>query len=322
MKSKTDKAGLVFLFAMLIMVLISGDSPGFRTALLGFFGIVLEALPFMVVGSLIGGFIEVYLPDGVLAKLRGARLRSVLLAALAGLIFPVCECAVIPVLYRLLKKGLPPEAGLAYLFAGPVVNPIVFLSTLTAYRFDVLVPIVRTVAGYSCAVTAALVVSAILKGKITRDFQAESAGHAHGGGTRDPKFVQAAVNAAEDLFNVGRYFIMGAAIASIFQSFIARETLLRLSSTPLLAIIGMMLISFLLSICSDGDAFVAASFGKSFFPFSSQIAFMIMGPLLDLKLLMMYRMVFPRKTVLTIVPTITVMVFLHALAVQLVMEAL
>lgn len=317
MVSRTDKTGLIFLLAMLIMVLAAGDSSGFRTALLGFSGIILEALPFMLVGSIIGGLIEVYLPESILRKLKKSKLQSVLIAALAGMLVPVCECAVIPVLYRLLKKGLPPEAGLAYLFAGPIVNPVVFLSTLTAYRFDPVIPVVRIIVGYSCAVTAALVVSAILKGRITRDLPPKEQCGAHGGKFAESRPVQAAMNAADDLFTAGRYFIMGAAVASIFQSFVGRNVLLTISDMPMLAIAGMMILSFVLSICSDGDAFVAASFGKAFFPLSSQLAFMVMGPMLDLKLLMMYRIVFPRKTILTIIPTVTIVVFVHAVAIHL-----
>ncbi len=317
MKSSSHKLDVLLLCAVLAMLFLAGDSPVIRTAFLSLSGIVLEALPFMLIGAIAGGLIEEYLPESVVTKLQQGKIKAIMIAALAGLALPVCECAVIPVLYRLLRKGIPPEAAIAYMLAGPVVNPVVFTSTLVAYRFNPMVPALRTIAGYIIAVSVAILVSKILKGKIIRDDISNSSLSSIKENTESPRIIRAARHAAEDILKAGKYFVMGALFAGLLQSAFGRNVLLSVASNPVLAIAGMMILAFLLSICADGDAFVAASFGKAFFPLSSQLAFMLLGPMLDIKLLLMYRIVFPWKTVLVLIPCITVTVFLASLLLHL-----
>lgn len=323
MKSSSPKLDILFLCAALAMLFLAGDSPVIRTAFLSLSGIVLEALPFMLIGAIAGGLIEEYLPESIVTKLQQGKIKAIMVAALAGLVLPVCECAVIPVLYRLLRKGIPPEAALAYMLAGPVVNPVVFTSTLVAYRFNPMIPALRVIAGYVIAVSVAIIVSRILKGKIVRDDISNPSSFPCGikGNEKEPRIIRAARHAAEDILKAGKYFVMGALFAGLLQSAFGRDVLLSIASNPVLAIAGMMVLAFLLSICADGDAFVAASFGKAFFPPSSQLAFMLLGPMLDIKLLLMYRIVFPWKTVLVLIPCITVTVFLASLLLHLVIGA-
>lgn len=317
MKPSSHKLDILFLCAVLAMLFLAGDSPVIRTAFLSLSGIILEALPFMLIGAIAGGLIEEYLPESAVTKLRQKKIKAIMIAALAGLALPVCECAVIPVLYRLLRKGIPPEAALAYMLAGPVVNPIVFTSTLVAYRFNPMVPVLRTIAGYIIAVSVAILVSKILKGRIIRNDISNSSLSGIKENTKEPGIIRAAKHAAEDILKAGKYFVMGALFAGLLQSAFGRDVFLSITSNPVLAIAGMMVLAFLLSICADGDAFVAASFGKAFFPLSSQLAFMLLGPMLDIKLLLMYRIVFPWKTVLVLIPCITMTVFLASLLLHL-----
>ncbi|MCD4706325.1 MAG: permease [Candidatus Sabulitectum sp.] len=317
MKPSSHKLDVLFLCAVLVMLFLAGDSPVIRTAFLSLSGIVLEALPFMLIGAIAGGLVEEYLPESAVTKLRQKKIKAIMIAALAGLALPVCECAVIPVLYRLLRKGIPPEAALAYMLAGPVVNPVVFTSTLVAYRFNPMVPALRVIAGYIIAVSVAILVSRILKGRIIRDDIPNSSPSSIKGNAKEPGIIRAAKHAAEDILKAGKYFVMGALFAGLLQSAFGRDVLLSVASNPVLAIAGMMILAFLLSICADGDAFVAASFGKAFFPLSSQLAFMLLGPMLDIKLLLMYRIVFPWKTVLVLIPCITLTVFLVSLLLHL-----
>jgi hypothetical protein len=307
-----------FLILAGAMVLLAGDSPVLNSALLSFSGIVLEALPFMVVGALLGGMIEVLLPQKTAMRLCRGRTRAVMIAAVTGIALPVCECAVIPVLYRLLRKGIPPEAGIAYMLAGPIVNPVSFTSTLVAYRFDWTVPLIRVLLGYIVAVTAALVIGALLRGRLVRKSDAGTECDTDDTEPDDTSFARVLRVSAEDLFMSGKYLIMGALLAGTLQAVVSRGTLLGLGGMPVPAILVMMLLAFVLSICADGDAFVAASFGKAFFPLSSQMAFMVLGPMLDIKLLLMYRMVFPRRTIVTLVIVVPVLVLLTSVLLHLV----
>ncbi len=204
------------------------------------------------------------------------------------------------------------------MLAGPITNPICFSSTLVAYRFDWRIPLLRALIGYTIAVMVALLIGRLLRGRLTRKDLDRSISC----DVRDARFenkpVRVLRTAAEDLFVAGRYLVMGAFVAGLMQASVGRETLLALGSAPVPAILLMMALAFVLSVCADGDAFVAASFGKAFFPLSSQMAFMVLGPMLDIKLFLMYRMVFPRRTVLALVALVPLLV----LSASLVLETL
>src|SRR6218665_2973624 len=100
---------------------------------LAFLSILFEGAPFILLGTLISGFIDVYLPAGTMDRfLPKNKILAVLTAGLLGAVFPVCECAVVPVIRRLVKKGLPLSYALTYMFSAPIINPIVAIRTLTA----------------------------------------------------------------------------------------------------------------------------------------------------------------------------------------------
>ncbi|WP_319406443.1 permease [uncultured Desulfosarcina sp.] len=130
-------AQLAFLAALLCLVFFFRRTPWFDTLSITFVSIFLEALPFMLLGALIGGFIEVFVSKTLITRIIPAGiLPAILLAAGLGLVFPVCECAIVPVVRRLFSKGLPLGAGIAFLLGGPIVNPLVALSTAVAYGND------------------------------------------------------------------------------------------------------------------------------------------------------------------------------------------
>ena len=100
-----------------------------------FLSILVEGAPFILLGTIISGFIDVYLPSGTMDRLLPRnRGLAVLMSGLLGIIFPVCECAVVPVIRRLVKKGLPPACAITYMLAAPIVNPVTFLSTYSAFK--------------------------------------------------------------------------------------------------------------------------------------------------------------------------------------------
>jgi hypothetical protein len=107
------------------------------------------------------------------------------------------------------------------------------------------------------------------------------------------KIIGAIRCAAFDFLDVGFYLIIGAAIASVFNTAISKEVLLPLAGNHLFAITGMMILALLLSLCSTSDAFIAANFLT--FPVTAKLAFMVFGPMMDMKLLFMYGLVFKRR---------------------------
>ena len=288
-----------------------------------FFSIVLEALPFMLVGSLVGGVIETLVSrERMVALFHGRRTRLILLAPLMGLIFPVCECAVIPVIRRLLRKGAPFSATLAFMLAGPLVNPLVACSTAVAYRFDWTVVALRLGLDYGIAVVLGLMAEWITNGTdeslvLCSPSQSHelAAGctccaHRHSAPGRMSKLAAILRHAADDFLGVARYLVVGAFVAGLLRGLLCEAALLRAAAgNSGLAIVVMMALAVVLNLCSEADAFVAASF-RGMVPLAGQLAFMILGPMLDIKLLLMYVGVFRKRAIIILAVAVIMMVFI------------
>ena len=303
---------LAFLVVALALLAFSHRAPATRTLSLLFASIVLEALPFMLVGALVGGLVEVFVSrERMAALLPGRTWPAVLLAAGLGLVLPVCECAVVPVVRRLARKGLPLPVAVAYLLGTPVANPIVALSTAVAYQLDWRVVLARTLLGYGIAVSVALAAWRLFRGREV--FHPSVAAHGEGGHpggcchaggaagrpTRWGRLGEALRHAGDDFVGVGKYFVVGAFVAAAAQTFVDRSLLTQVASQPVLAIVLMMGLAVALNLCSEADAFVASSF-RGLVPLSAQLAFLLLGPILDLKLLLMYQTLFRRRVILAL----------------------
>ena len=292
--------------------LLAGDRAAVRSFALVFGSIVLEALPFMLAGSFIGGLIEVFVSRERLTRhLPRHPLALTCVAASLGLVLPVCECAVVPVVRRLTRKGFPLSAAVAYLLGGPIMNPIVGASTLLAYAGDWRIVAARLGAGYAIAVGVGWLMGRLFAHRpALLDAPADSAhagcgcgcGHAH---ARDPghghasvsaRLVAALRHAADDFTAVAHYLVIGAAIAALAQTVVDRRAVLELAAIPFLPAAAMMALAILLNLCSEADAFIAASF-RGLVPTHAQLAFLLTGPMFDLKLLLMYRTLFARRAI-------------------------
>ncbi len=302
--------------------------PGVQTLSITFVSIVLEALPFMLIGTLIGGVIEVFVSKETVARLLPQRrLITFFMAAGLGIVFPVCECAIVPVVRRLLRKGLPLGAAIAFLLGGPIVNPIVAASTAVAYSFRWSVVIDRMLFGYLIAVTAGLVLDLAFTRKDALLLEIDPDTHHEGNCCSDdfacthnhtqtaPMSVAARVghalrHAQDDFIDVTRFLIIGAFIAGILQTLIARQAVATVIGNPIASVLMMMALAFLLNLCSEADAFVAASFRSTSMPVSAQLAFMVLGPMLDIKLLLMYTRVFRKRFIIALAGVTSLLVFL------------
>ena len=146
---------------------------------LAFLSILFEGAPFILLGTLISGFIDVYLPAGTMDRfLPKNKFLAVVMAGMLGAVFPVCECAVVPVIRRLVKKGLPMSCGLTYMLAAPIVNPITALSTWKAFQGQgaAMMTCSRLLLGFLIAVAVGVIVSklslaAVLKPKLAESLE-------------------------------------------------------------------------------------------------------------------------------------------------------
>jgi hypothetical protein len=291
----------------------------------------------MLFGSLVGGFIEAFVNRERMATfLPRIGWLAVCIAAGAGIVFPVCECAVVPVVRRLIGKGLPLSAAIAYLLGGPIVNPIVAGSTAMAYAFDWRIVILRLGLGYGLAVAIGMLMGRLFAGSgaikdngTARENNVISHGCHHQAcsgtpqaftvvtypasntspcgcgrshGTSDSWFDKAGAaftHAMDDFLAVGHYLVIGAFIAALAQTYIDRSSFLSLTAAPVSSVVLMMALAILLNLCSEADAFIAASF-QGLMPIAAQMAFLLTGPMFDLKLLLMYHSVFKRRAIVVL----------------------
>ncbi|MFT6180422.1 MAG: uncharacterized membrane protein YraQ (UPF0718 family) [Akkermansiaceae bacterium] len=262
-----------------------------------FLSIFLEGLPFIFLGTLVSGFLGTYLPRGAFEKfLPKNRTLAILLSGLLGAVFPVCECAVVPVIRRLVKNGFPVGCALAYMLAAPIFNPITAISTYKAFNNSHEIAISRLAMGYIIAVIIALIVSRIAHDLFLKASAKKSESHEH----EHPRNLTTAMNnSLRDFMDVGLYFCIGVVLTAILKTTVIDPTddfWKNLADNSVLGGAGMMILAFVLSLCSTSDAFIAANFAN--FKYGPKLAFMVFGPMMDAKLIFLYSTVFKWKFIL------------------------
>ncbi len=317
---KALMAQAIFVLLAVSLVVFFRNRPQFHTLGIIFVSIVLEAFPFMLLGTLIGGFIEVFIPRETITRfLPERRWWTVFIAAAMGVIFPVCECAIVPVVRRLLKKGVPLSAAIAFVLGGPIVNPLVAASTAVAYFGDWSIVTHRMIFGYFIAVAVGLLMNLFFsKTKAVRSEVFSDQNPINCGAfcdhrksaALDEKINLAVSHAANDFFDIGRFLVIGAFFAAVVQTMVPRQVFAAVTDTPALSILIMMILAIVMNLCSEADAFVAASFRSIPVPLPAQLAFMILGPMLDIKLIIMYFNVFRIRAIVTLAALVFLMVFL------------
>lgn len=292
----------VILFSILPLSLFVGLGPRLNLFATVFLGIFIEALPYLLIGTLISGLVEVFLDRDQMTRFISNRsIPAAMTGALMGLVFPVCECGVIPLARRLFHKGLPLAAGVAFLLAAPVLNPIVIFSTAAAFGWGSML-LWRIGVTLLITIIVGLVFSVE---KNTSQILIGSFGvlreHHHEPGTSfREKLQNAVVICADEFFEMGRYLIIGAMLAALLQTFIPQSMLLSVGSGPVLSVLVMQALAIILSICSTVDAFVALGFTGAF-SFGSILSFLVFGPMVDIKSAFMYLQVFRRRPVIYLV---------------------
>lgn len=282
--------------------------------------VLIESLPFVVLGVLLSIVVQVWVPPGVIERWmpRSAWARRAVLSLL-GMLIPVCECGNVPFARGLMMRGFGVSETMTFLIAAPIVNPIVIITTHQAFGFDDGILIARLLGGYAVANLIGWLYSrhpdpdALLTDRF-RDSCAVSleAGHDRAGrGQRSlAQFVV-------ELRAVMPALVIGSALAGAVQVLVPRDALLAIGSNPALSIIAMIALAMIVSICSNVDAFFALSFASTFTP-GSIVAFLLVGPLVDVKMLALLRTTFRTRVLAGLV----VIVVLFAIAVGSVVNLL
>ncbi len=286
--------------------------------------VFLEAAPFLLLGSFLSAISEVFLsPERLSRWIPKGQGLQILSGLSGGLMLPACECGIVPVARRFLLKGVPPRMALAYMLSAPIVNPLVLVSTYVAFQGSVSMVFGRLLMAVGCAATTVLLIrnrqEDILS--VGRDPQeprhlpmapaAASSDTACGCGCvhsslHQRKGVRVFRHAGAEFIEMSKYLLFGAVASSLFKLYLPSDLLEWVGGSAHLSVALMMGLAIVLSVCSEADAFVAASFW-SFNP-TAQLAFIVIGPMVDLKLIAAYSSTFDRRTVLilTLVPIILV----------------
>ncbi|WP_029192237.1 permease [Paenibacillus harenae] len=289
-----------------------------------FISIILEAFPFILLGVLFSALLQVFVTDELIQKFTPKNpVAGVLFGALLGILFPLCECGMIPVVRRLIRKGMPAYIGIVYLLAGPIVNPIVYTSTFTAFRSTPEMAYSRMGLAFAVSVIIGLLLYKFMRKnplKASPSFNApqhrvhnHNNGHDHGAHGKGFRRRTASIlsHSSDEFFEMGKYLIFGALLTAIIQTVIERSTLETFANQPLFAYLFMMAFAFILSICSTSDAFIASSF-SGMFDFGPLLAFLVFGPMIDLKNTLMLLSTFRVKIVLALIALTAALTFIGA----------
>ncbi|MGH4122197.1 MAG: permease [Clostridium sp.] len=282
-----------------------------------FLSILIQAFPFILFGVFFSSIIQVFVSTEKITKIfpKNTALQFIV-AILAGLFFPVCDCAIVPVGARLIKKGVPLPAAITFMLAAPIVNPIVIASTLYAFPNQPLIAVYRTCLGIIVAFFVGLVfllspeknpmlLNNSNKSFCNCGFCSDDYNNIAGFRQRIDAIFK---HAGSEFFGVGKFLIIGSFLSSIMQTIIPKDLFSTLGGGIIISILIMMLFAFILSVCSTSDAFIARPFINQF-PLGSVIGFLVLGPMLDIKNLLMLLGNFEKRVVIKLVILITVISF-------------
>lgn len=273
------------------------------------FSILIEAFPFILLSVLLSALINNFISEDFLQRLIPKnKLRSVLLASCTGIFFPVCDCGMVPIVRRLIAKGVPLHFAITFMLAAPIINPVVTAATGFAFNGNSSMVIYRLTAAFFIAGLAGILLDRFFGRNALRqaDHSSANAGHccchSRPAGNRlsaAGRLINTLRDAGDEFFEMGKYLLLGAMLGALFQILLPREILLPLGQHSLFSIVFMMLFAFGISVCSSADAFIAASFNNSFSP-GSLVAFMVFGPMIDAKNILMLLHVFRTRFVVAL----------------------
>jgi uncharacterized membrane protein YraQ (UPF0718 family) len=258
-------------------------------------GVIVEALPFVVLGVLISVAIQVFVPAHVLLDRlpKNIVLRRIVISFL-GVLLPVCECGNVPVARSLLVKGCSVPESLVFLLAAPSVNIITFVVTWEAFNFNHGVAIWRLVLTLIIANVAAYVVGKLVapKDALTPEFALDMF--------------------RSEMWLIVRMLCIGALIAAAFQVFVPREAITAIADNPALMVLSMLVLAFVISICSSVDAFFALAYANTF-SLGSIVAFLVAGPMVDIKMLSLMKTTYTTRVLVLVSATVMTLTFLAGL---------
>jgi uncharacterized membrane protein YraQ (UPF0718 family) len=283
-----------------------------------FISIILEAIPFILIGVLVSSFIHIFISDKLIQRfIPRDPMLAILFACVLGILFPVCECGLIPIVRRLIKKGMPLYVGIIFIMVGPIINPIVFASTYLAFRTKPEMVYSRMGLALLVGTFIGLFLYYFVKNNPLKHSDSAEDTHIHTDTSGQPpklgnRLLSMLEHAGSEFIDIGKYLVLGALLTAAIQTFVSRAALIDIGQSQFSSNLFMMGFAYILSLCSTSDAFVASSF-VSTFSGSSILAFLVFGPMLDFKSTLMLLSAFRAKFVIMLICLVVVSVFVGSL---------
>ena len=284
-----------------------------------FTSIFFESLPFLLLGSLISSIIETYVSDETLAKIIPKnKVLGCVVGILLGFFLPACDCAVIPVSKRLLKKKVPINVAISFMLASPIINPVVLLSTYTAfYNTNPEIFWYRLLFGVIVALVIGIIMGIVFGKKdviVNNIDECDNCHHHEHKHTLKNDLLSIVKHTAIDAFEVVKYLMFGALIASLVQVLLPRDMLMMFNNNKVLSIFVLMMFAYLISLCSTSDSFIGKSLLSSFSK-TSIMAYLLLGPMIDIKNTFVLLGNYKKSFVITLITLIFIIIFICSLVV-------
>ena len=284
-----------------------------------FLSIVIEALPFVLLGCIISGALHVYLtPERVKKFLPNNKFLSILVGSTMGIFFPSCECGIVPIVNQFVRKKVPTYTAFAFMLTAPIINPIVLFSTFIAFGNSWKFALLRAVGSLLVAVVVGSWLAYFYKQPILneeglramQEVSVHQQNH-HEKTSRIHAMGHVIDHSSDEFFDTGRYLMIGALLSASMQTYLPTKWILTLGSTKLLAIFVMIILAVILSLCSEADAFIGSSL-LSLFGQAPVIAFLVFGPMVDIKNLLMMKRYFNTRFIASMVGLVALVVIIYA----------
>ena len=273
------------------------DVAALRTGATVFVAVCVQALPFLVLGVLISGAIAAFVSAGMLRKvLPRNTVAAVGVAGLAGIALPGCECASVPVARRLMQQGAPPAVAVAFLLAAPAVNPVVLVATAVAFPTAPQMVLAR----FLGSLLTALAMGWVWAYAGRPEWITARALRAVRGREGVSRWTVFAETARGDLADAGGFLVIGALTAATLNVVVPSSWYVAVSENGIIAIPVLAVLAVVLAVCSEADAFVAASLAG--LPLLPRLVFLVVGPAVDVKLIALHAGTFGKSFALRFVP--------------------
>jgi uncharacterized protein len=286
-----------------------------------FLSLLVEAIPFLLLGVLLSSVLLIFIDERwLMARMPKHPVLGAFAGSCIGFLFPVCECGNVPVARRLIMQGVPLPVAIGFLIAAPTVNPIVIWSTWIAFHDRPEIVVLRVVFSLLIATIIGCIFStqtdlkpilqpAIALGTIRAQPKVST-----------KRSLRANINLVldnviQELRELGGVLVLGSAVAAAIQTLTPRELIVSLGQGPILSIVVMMILAGSISICSTVDAFFALSFAATFTS-GSLLAFLVFGPMFDLKSIGLMLSIFKPKAIFYLFAIATQLTFLFTLFVN------